>query len=70
VSTAFNFSYQVPYGTSHGILTGWKTNNEKEKNFQLSSPFVHLQISLQVKWELKNENGKDIVCALIPVKIM
>jgi hypothetical protein len=58
------------YGTSHGILTGYKPNNEKEKNFQLSSPFVHLQISLGVKWELKNENGKDIVCALIPAKIM
>jgi len=32
--------------------------------------FVCLQIQLQVKWELKNENGNDIVCALIPVKIM
>jgi hypothetical protein len=52
------------------MLTGWKPNKEKEKNFQLSSPFVHLQISLQVKWELKNEDGKDIVCALIPAKIM
>ena len=28
------------------------------------------KISLEVKWELKNENGKDIVCALIPAKIM
>ncbi|PNF14713.1 hypothetical protein B7P43_G09346 [Cryptotermes secundus] len=30
-----------------------------------SYPTMHLQ----VKWELKNENGDDIVCALIPVKI-
>jgi len=52
------------------MLTGCKHNNKKEKNFQLSSPFVHLQINLEVKWELKNENGKDIVCALVPAKIM
>jgi hypothetical protein len=32
--------------------------------------FIFFQMRLSVKWELKNENGNDIVCALIPVKIM
>nr|XP_033332872.1 NPC intracellular cholesterol transporter 2 homolog a-like isoform X1 [Megalopta genalis] len=27
------------------------------------------KLSLTVKWELKNENGEDILCMLIPVKI-
>lgn len=31
-----------------------------------SYPTIHLG----VKWELTNENGNDIVCALIPVKIV
>jgi len=49
---------------------GWKPNNRMERNFLLSSRFVHLQISLHVKWELKNENGNDIVCVKFPAKIM
>lgn len=30
---------------------------------------IYPKVDVEVKYELKNDDGKDIVCVLIPVKI-
>ncbi|GFG32564.1 hypothetical protein Cfor_12345 [Coptotermes formosanus] len=43
-------------------------------NYHYTATFPVLKsyprIHLEVKWELKNESGNDVVCALFPVRIM
>lgn len=46
---------------------------KKKSNYKYSASFpvlkMYPKLDVEVKYELKNSEGKDIVCALIPVKI-
>jgi Niemann-Pick C2 protein len=45
----------------------------KGTDYKYSASFpvlkIYPKVDVEVKYELKNSNGKDIVCVLIPVKI-
>jgi len=55
-------------------LSGLTCPLQPGNNYNYTATFPVLKtypkMSLNVKWELINEDGNDIVCALIPVKIM
>lgn len=46
---------------------------KKNVSYEYSSSFpilkIYPKVDVEVKYELKNSEGKDIVCVLIPVKI-
>nr|USF20787.1 Niemann-Pick C2 protein [Lasioderma serricorne] len=52
-----------------GITCPVKTGNTYTYKTTLPVLQKYPKVSLEVKWELQDKDGKDIVCGLIPVKI-
>lgn len=63
------FPLQNPDACASGVQCPIESSSTYE--YQASLPILkaYPKISVIVKWELRDENGKDVVCVKIPAKI-
>ena len=64
------FPLSKPDGcTSEGLSCPIKAGQEYVFKYELPISSAYPKISVPVSWELVDENGKDVVCIIFPVKL-